>query len=47
MGGQPARFIKFYWDIDQIIEHERQLYNEEERYTREQLENIFKQYPKE
>ena len=46
-GGQPARFIKFYWDIDQIIEHERQLYNEEERYTREQLENIFKQYPKE
>lgn len=43
-GGQPARFIKFYWDIDQIIEHEMQLYPKDERYTRQQLEEIFKQY---
>lgn len=46
-GGQPAKFLKFYWDIDQILEHERQLYLEEERYTREELEEIFKQYTKE
>ena len=46
-GGQPAKFIKFYWDIAQIIEHEKHLYPEEERYTREQLQEIFKQYTKE
>ena len=43
-GGVPAKFIKFYWTIDQILEHEAKLYSEEERYTREQLENIYKQY---
>ena len=41
-GGVPSKFIKFYWSIDQILEHERQLYPQEKRYTREQLENIFK-----
>ena len=44
VGGSPARFIKFYWTIDQILEHESQLYPEEERYTREQLEEIFSKY---
>lgn len=43
-GGQPARFIKFYWTIDQILEHESVLYPFEDRYTREQLEEIFKLY---
>lgn len=43
-GGVPAKFIKFYWTIDQILEHEAKLYTEEERYTREQLENFHKQY---
>lgn len=43
-GGQPARFIKFYWNIDQIIEHEALLYPVEKRYTRSQLEEIFKMY---
>lgn len=43
-GGVPARFIKFYWTIDQILEHEKVLYEIEERYTREQLEAIFKQF---
>ena len=45
-GGVPARFIKFYWTIDQILEHESLLYPAEERYTREELENIFKTYQK-
>lgn len=43
-GGVPARFIKFKWSIDEILYHESQLYPEEERYTREQLEEIFKKY---
>lgn len=39
-GGVPAKVIKFYWTIDQILEHEKKLYSENERYTREQLERI-------
>lgn len=39
-GGIPAKVIKFYWTIDQILEHEKKLYSENERYTREQLERI-------
>ena len=45
-GGVPARHIKFYWSIDQIIEHEKQLYPESERYSRGQLEAIFNNYNK-
>lgn len=41
-GGVPSKFIKFYWNIDQIIEHEKLLYPKEMRYTREQLESICK-----
>lgn len=40
-GGVPAKPIKFKWTIDEILEHERLLYPEQERYTREQLEQIF------
>lgn len=43
-GGVPAKFIKFYWTIDQILEHEAKLYPEDERYTREQLIEIFQKY---
>ena len=43
-GGVPAKFIKFYWTIDQILEHEYKLYPEAERYTRNQLEEIFDKY---
>ena len=39
-GGVPAKVIKFYWTIDQILEHEKKTYSENERYTREQLEKI-------
>lgn len=46
-GGVPAKFIKFYWTKDQILEHEARLYPENERYNREQLEEIFARYSNE
>jgi len=46
IGGVPAKFIKFKWSIDEIIEHELKLYPEDERYSREELEQIFAQYSK-
>lgn len=42
-GGVPAKPIKFKWTIDQILEHESKLYPEAERFSREELENIFAQ----
>lgn len=45
-GGVPAKFIKFYWTIDRILEHEEKLYPESERYTRIQLEEIFAKWQK-
>ena len=35
--GNPARPIKFKWSVDEIIEHEKALYPEKERFTREEL----------
>lgn len=46
IGGVPAKFIKFKWSIDEILEHEAALYPEEERYSREELEKIFEEYKK-
>ncbi len=43
-GGVPCRPIKRYWSIDEILQHEAALYHEEERFTREQLEEIYKDY---
>lgn len=45
-GGIPAKPLKFYWTIDQILEHESKLYPKEERYTRDQLEQFFNTYRK-
>lgn len=45
-GGVPAKFIKFYWTIDEIMEHESILYPHNERYTREQLESFKKSWNK-
>lgn len=42
VGGVPAKPIKFKWTIEQILEHELALYPEEERYSKEELESIFK-----
>lgn len=44
IGGVPAKVLKFYWTVDEIIEHEKLLYREEERYTRAQLEEIMNKY---
>ncbi len=44
--GIPARFVKFKWTIDEIIEHERALYPEDERLSRETLEEIFSRHYK-
>ena len=43
-GGVPAKFIKFKWTKEQIIEHERLLYPEEERLSGKYLDEIFEQY---
>jgi acetyltransferase-like isoleucine patch superfamily enzyme len=45
-GGVPAKFIKFYWTIDEILKHEEKLYPENERYSKTALEQFFKQYSK-
>lgn len=42
--GVPAKFIKFYWTINEILRHESILYPESERYTGEELEAIFGKY---
>lgn len=39
-GGVPAKTIKSYWTIDQIIEHETKLYPREERFSSKQLESF-------
>ena len=44
IGGVPAKFIKFKWTIDEILEHEAALYPAEERFSREELESVFAQY---
>ena len=46
VGGIPATHLKFYWTIDQILEHEKALYPKEERLSREELETYFSAYPK-
>ena len=46
IGGVPAKFIKFKWTIDEILEHEAALYPAEERFSREELEKIFESYKK-
>lgn len=45
-GGIPAKPIKFYWTIDEILEHEKALYPSDERYERKALEEIFAKYCK-
>lgn len=42
--GNPARVIKFKWSIDDILEHEKKLYPEKERFTREELEAYREKY---
>lgn len=41
-GGVPAKVIKFKWTVEQILEHESKLYPENERLSKEYLEQIIK-----
>lgn len=38
IGGVPAKVLKFRFTVDEVIEHERLLYPENKRFTREELE---------
>lgn len=44
MVGVPAKVLKFRFSIDEVLEHEAALYEPEERFSREELENIYKSY---
>lgn len=37
IGGIPAKFIKFRWDIDEIMEHEMHLYKSNNRISKDEL----------
>ena len=41
-GGVPAKPIKSYWTVDEIIQHESKLYAEAERYSRKELDEIIR-----
>lgn len=41
-GGVPNRFLKCRFTIEEILEHEKHLYPQEQRFTREQLKQVFK-----
>lgn len=43
-GGVPCKPIKRTWSIDEILYHETKLYPEEERFTREYLEEVYIKY---
>lgn len=44
VGGVPAKIIATRFTIDQILQHESELYPPEERLDREELEDIFHEY---
>lgn len=43
-GGVPAKFIRFYWDIETIMHHEVMCYSEGERYSKVFLTELFEAY---
>lgn len=42
VGGVPAKVLKFYWTIDQILEHELALYPKDERLSKDDLQSLLK-----
>ena len=38
IGGVPAKVLRFRFSVDEVLEHERLLYEESKRYTREEIE---------
>jgi len=47
IGGVPAKVIKIRMSIDEILEHELNLYPENKRYSASKLEEIYTNYQKE
>lgn len=44
VGGIPARFIKFQWSLDDILEHERKVYASNDRLSASYLERTFAEF---
>lgn len=44
VGGVPAKFIRFKWTVEQIMQHEAALYPVEERFSQEELLCLRTQY---
>lgn len=42
--GNPAKVIRFRFDIDQILEHEKKIYDESERLSEDYLKKNYKEY---
>lgn len=40
VGGVPAKVLKFYWTVEEILEHEAKVYPIEDRLSREVLEKM-------
>lgn len=40
VGGVPAKFIKFKWSLEQVLAHERILYDEKERFSIDELKSF-------
>lgn len=45
-GGVPAKVIKFKWTVEQILEHEKKIYPEELRFSKEEIQLYFDKYQK-
>lgn len=46
VGGVKAKVLKFRFTIDEILQHEEALYDERDRFTKLEIEEIFKNYSK-
>lgn len=46
IGGVPAKVLKFRFTIDEVLEHEKKLYPDDKRYTKEELIEQRKNYCK-
>ena len=44
VSGIPAKIVAVKFSIEQILEHEKKLYSEKERFSRDYLENLFAKY---
>ncbi|TAL17388.1 acyltransferase [bacterium] len=43
VAGNPARIIRFRWDVETIMSHEQKLYPAEKRFAREEVEKYIKE----